>query len=89
MNELVELLQQKTGMSQEMAQQVVNIVASHLKSKLPAPMAAGLENLLGGAGSQQSGDGGGMMQRAESMLEGMSGIGGNAGAGGPRGNEGS
>lgn len=41
MNEIVNLLQQKTGMSQEMAQQAVQIVLSHIKSKLPASMAGG------------------------------------------------
>lgn len=91
MNELVQLLQQKTGMSQEMAQQVVNIVASHLKSKLPEPMAAGLDRFLGGTENQpqSAGEGGGMMERAESMLAGMSGLGGNAGGRGSSGNEGS
>lgn len=40
MNELVQLLSQKTGLSPDKAQEVVNVVLSHLKEKLPAPLAS-------------------------------------------------
>ena len=70
MNELVQLVQQKTGISQEMAQQVVQVVISHLKGKLPEPMASGLDNLLAGGGA---GSGGGLMDEAKGMMGGLMG----------------
>lgn len=79
MNELVQLVQQKTGLSQDMAQKVVDTVTGYLKAKLPEPMASGLDSLLGGsAGSEAAGaaaeDGGGMMDKAKSMVAGLGGI---------------
>lgn len=70
MNEIVNLLQQKTGMSQEMAQQAVQIVLSHIKSKLPASMAGGLESLMGGASGAQAEGGGGIMSSLEGLMGG-------------------
>ena len=69
MNEIVNLLQQKTGMSQEMAQQAVQIVVTHLKSRLPAPLAGGLDHLMGGASAAQA-EGGGMMSSLENLMGG-------------------
>jgi hypothetical protein len=79
MNELVQLVQQKTGLSQDMAQKVVDTIAGYLKTKLPEPMASSLESLLGGgsAGTEAAGDaaaeGGGLMDKAKSMLAGLGG----------------
>ncbi len=82
MNELVQLVQEKTGLSQEMAQKVVDTVRGYLKTKLPEPMASGLDSLLGGgAGSEAEGgatdDAGGMMDKAKSMVAGLGGMLGN------------
>jgi hypothetical protein len=82
MNELVQLLQQKTGLSQEMAQKVVDTIAGYLKTKLPEPMASGLDSLLGGgAGAEVAGaadaEGGGVMDKAKAMVAGLSGMMGN------------
>jgi hypothetical protein len=78
MNELVQLVQQKTGLSQDMAQKVVDTVTGYLKAKLPEPMASGLDSLLGGgAGAQVAGgisDGDGMMEKAKSMVGGLGGM---------------
>ena len=65
-----------------MAEKVVDTVTGYLKTKLPEPMASGLESLLGeGAGSDAAGsatdDGGGMMDQAKSMVAGLGGILGN------------
>jgi hypothetical protein len=74
MNELVQLLQQKTGLSEEMAQQVADTVVGFLKTKLPAPLASGLDSLLGAGASGEAaaaaaGDsGGGLLGKAESMV---------------------
>jgi hypothetical protein len=58
LNELINLLTQKTGLSNDMAQQVVQIVSGFLKDKLPEPMASQVSNALGsqpaGSGSSQS-----------------------------------
>ena len=74
MNELVQLLQQKTGMSQDMAQKAVDTIAGYLKTKLPEPMASGLESLLGGgaAGTEAAGDAGSVMDKAKAMVAGLS-----------------
>ena len=87
MNELVQLLQQKTGLSQEMAQKVVDTVAGYLKTKLPEPMASGLDSLLSGsagtpaavgdAAADATADAGGVMDKAKAMVAGLSGMMGN------------
>jgi hypothetical protein len=76
MNELVQLIQQKTGLSQDMAQQVVNTVVGFLKTKLPAPLASGLDDLLGAgatgdapaASSDAAGGASGLLGKAESLV---------------------
>jgi len=82
MNELVQLVQQKTGLSQEMAQKAVDTIAGYLKTKLPEPMAAGLDSLLGGgagteAAGQAAAEGGGVMDKAKAMVSGLGGMLGN------------
>lgn len=51
MNEIIQRLIDKTGLSEEQAASAVQIVAGFLKEKLPAPMAAQVDNVLGGGGS--------------------------------------
>jgi len=84
MNELVQLVQQKTGLSQDMAQKAVDTIAGYLRTKLPEPMAAGLDSLLGagtGSGSEAAtgaaDDAGGIMDKAKSMVAGLGGMLGN------------
>ena len=48
MQELVQKLSEKTGMSPDKAQEAVNVVVSHLKERLPAPLASGLDRYLEG-----------------------------------------
>lgn len=48
MDELVKLVAEKTGLSEEMAQVAVNTVVDYLKDKLPGPAGAQLETLLEG-----------------------------------------
>jgi hypothetical protein len=73
MNELVQIVQQKTGLSQDMAQTVVNTVMEHLKSRLPASMSAGLDQLMCGTASADTTSQGGMLETAETMISGMMG----------------
>jgi nucleoid DNA-binding protein len=72
-NELVQLVQQRTGLSQDVAQTVVNTVMEHLKSRLPAGMSAGLDQLMGGTASADASSKGSMLETAETMISGMMG----------------
>ena len=57
MNELIKIIVQKTGISQENAQKSAQAVVDFLKSKLPAPVAAQLDSFLSGSGlPPQTGD---------------------------------
>ncbi|MCC7355559.1 MAG: hypothetical protein IT330_17610 [Anaerolineae bacterium] len=58
MDELVKLVVQKTGISQDQAKMAVETVVGFLKQKLPAPVAAQIDGLLGGAGGMMKGLGG-------------------------------
>jgi hypothetical protein len=62
MDELVTLIVQKTGISQEDAQKAVQVMAGMLKSRLPAPIAGEIDNLLGSG----AGGGGGLESALES-----------------------
>ena len=64
MNELVQMVTQKTGISQDKAQQAVDVVINHLKSRLPGPIASQLDQFTGGgSGNAES--------QASSMLGNM------------------
>jgi uncharacterized protein (DUF2267 family) len=67
MEELVSIVVQKTGMSQENAQKAVQVIIETLKSKLPAPIAAHLDSFLAGG---VSGGLAGLEQEAGEMLKG-------------------
>jgi nucleoid DNA-binding protein len=47
MNELVQLIMQKTGLSQDKAQEVVDTVVTHLKGRLPEALTSHLDAFLG------------------------------------------
>jgi hypothetical protein len=52
MDELINKVAEKTGLSPEQAKSAVEAVIGFLKEKLPAPLAGELDNLVGGgAGS--------------------------------------
>jgi uncharacterized protein (DUF2267 family) len=48
MEELINQIVKKTGLPREMAQKVVAVVIEYIKKKLPAPVAAQVEAVLGG-----------------------------------------
>jgi hypothetical protein len=50
MDEIIKLVSEKAGISQEQAKTAVTTVMGFLKDKLPAPLAGQLEGLLGGQG---------------------------------------
>jgi hypothetical protein len=72
MNELVQLLIEKTGLSQEQAQQVVETIMSHLKDKLPSSVGSHLDSFLGSSGGE--GESGGIREKAKSMIAGLGGV---------------
>ena len=51
MDELVKLVTQKTGISEDQAKAAVQTVIDFLKQKLPAPIAGQLDGLLSGGGT--------------------------------------
>jgi uncharacterized protein (DUF2267 family) len=51
MDELVKLVVKKTGITEAQAKTAVELVLNFVKSKLPAPIAAQVDNLLEGGGS--------------------------------------
>jgi len=52
MDELVKMVSKKTGISEALAKQAVEIVIGYLKRKLPAPVASQVDGILGGGTSQ-------------------------------------
>jgi uncharacterized protein (DUF2267 family) len=52
MEELVNLIVKKTGISKEQAQTAVKTVLDFIKQKLPAPIAAQVDGALEGDGAQ-------------------------------------
>ncbi len=62
MAELVQKISDKTGLSPEKSQEVVNVVVTHLKERLPAPLASGLDSILA---DNSTGGGSSMMAEAE------------------------
>ena len=51
MDEIVKLVVQKTGISEEQARGAVKTVIDFLKQKLPAPIAGQIDGLLSGSGA--------------------------------------
>ena len=47
MDELVKLVAEKTGLSEDLAATAVKLVLDYVKEKLPAPVAAQVDALLG------------------------------------------
>jgi hypothetical protein len=66
--ELVQKISEKTGLSPDKAPEVVDVVVSHLKERLPAPLASGLDSLLAGSSS----GGGNLADEAKSVISGLS-----------------
>ncbi|MDQ3799824.1 MAG: hypothetical protein M3384_10250 [Acidobacteriota bacterium] len=62
MEELIKQVTARTGISEEQAQQAVEVVVGFLKDKLPAPIAGQLDNVVsgGGEGGGGTGIGGGL-----------------------------
>ncbi|HEY7123934.1 MAG TPA: hypothetical protein VH540_08270 [Ktedonobacterales bacterium] len=65
MDELINQITQRTGISQNQAQQALQVTVNFLKQRLPPQVGSQLENYISG----QSGKGmGGMGQQAQGMF---------------------
>ena len=62
MNELINLIVQKTGISQENAQKAAQTAIDFLKTKLPAPIAGQVDAVLAGDMSGVAGQAGEMLK---------------------------
>ncbi len=51
MDELVKLVVQKTGISEDQARQAVTVVLGFLKERLPAPIASQIDGVLNNSGA--------------------------------------
>ncbi|HET8635352.1 MAG TPA: hypothetical protein VFL96_00720 [Acidobacteriaceae bacterium] len=51
MDELIQLIVQKTGLSHELAQQAAETTINFLKTKLPAPLAGQIDSVLSNSGA--------------------------------------
>jgi hypothetical protein len=54
MNDLIEQVAQKTGLSADKARTAVETVLSHLKTILPAPLAGQIDSALSGEGASNA-----------------------------------
>lgn len=54
MDELVNAISQKTGLSKDQSRQAAQVVIDFLKKKLPAPVAAQIDTVLGSTGTAKS-----------------------------------
>jgi hypothetical protein len=52
MQKLVDLIVEKTGISQEQAQTAVQTIVDHIKSKLPPMLASKVDGLIEGDGGE-------------------------------------
>jgi hypothetical protein len=68
MDQLINQITARTGITHDQAQQAVDTVLNFLKSQLPAPLAGQIDGLLGGAG------GANIAQQAEQALGGIGGM---------------
>ncbi len=62
MEQLINMLVEQTGISEEAAQQAVQVVISYIQERLPGPVADQIDGLLSGADDSQGEDIGGTLK---------------------------
>jgi hypothetical protein len=72
MNELVQLIMQKTGLPQDQAQEVVDTVVNHLKGRLPEALTSHLDAFLGESGNAAAAEG--IADKAKSVVANLGGL---------------
>ncbi|HEV8190347.1 MAG TPA: hypothetical protein VGP82_02530 [Ktedonobacterales bacterium] len=65
MDQLIDQVSQRAGITPDQARQAIAAVSDFVKTKVPAPVAAQLDSLLGGQSGQSSG---GMMDQARGAM---------------------
>ncbi|MGB9180233.1 MAG: hypothetical protein WCB68_13455 [Pyrinomonadaceae bacterium] len=71
MDELVKQVSQRTGISEDKAQEAVNTVIGFLKARLPEPLAGQLDGLLNSAGGTIASAGDAIADKAGDILGGV------------------
>ena len=56
MDEIVKLVSEKTGLSEEMSRTAVETVLDYLKEKLPAPLVGQIDTVINGEATGSLGD---------------------------------
>jgi len=70
-DDLVKQVVERTGISEEQARQAVQVVLGFVKDRLPGPIAAHVDQLVGGQGQSAGGAGGLDIGNLGNMLGGM------------------
>lgn len=55
MNEIVQMVAQRTGIPEDKAREAVQVVLEHLRSRLPAPLVSYLDSYIHGESQQNEG----------------------------------
>lgn len=71
MDELIQQVSERTGISEDKAREAVKTVMGFLKDRLPSPIAGQVESLIGGAGGSIASAGGSIADQAGDMLGGI------------------
>ncbi len=76
MDQVVDMVVQRTGIPRDAAVKAVDVVIGYLKDRLPPPVASQLDNVLGAQGTggmtgQAQQGAGGFMDQAKDTLGGM------------------
>lgn len=70
MEQLVDQVAQRTGISPDKARGAVDTVVGYLKERLPGPLASQLDRAASGEQAGEGGDGGGLAGAAKGLLGG-------------------
>ena len=68
MDELLKRVSEKTGLGPDQSKAAVESVLGFLKEKLPAPLAASLDSVIGGGASSGGSSEGGIASRVSAAL---------------------
>jgi hypothetical protein len=71
MDELVQVVSSKTGLSADQARAAATATLDFVKGKLPGPVAGQIDGLLGGGAGSSTDAAGGVMDQAKDMMGGM------------------
>jgi uncharacterized protein (DUF2267 family) len=74
MDELIQQVSQRTGISEDKAREAVQTVLGFLKERLPSSLAGQVDSVLDGAGGTIANAGGAIADQAGEMLGGLGGM---------------